>query len=156
MSQHTATVEWQRGDAVFTDRHYSRVHTWTFDGGTVVPATAAPSNVRPQYSRPDAVDPEEAFVAALSSCHMLWFLDIAARRGFTVDSYRDEAVGTMGKDTSGRTAITDVLLRPAIVFAGGKQPTREELAEMHDAAHDECFIANSVKSTVRVESPDAA
>jgi organic hydroperoxide reductase OsmC/OhrA len=151
MAQHTAVVAWERGDAAFTDKRYSRAHRWTFDGGATVPASSSPHSVPVPYSDPTAVDPEEAFVAALSSCHMLWFLAIAAARGFTVDSYRDEAVGTMARDVSGRVAMTRVVLRPHVLFRGTSVPSLEEVREMHDAAHHECFLANSVRTEVVVE-----
>jgi len=121
-----------------------------FDGGIEVPASSSPHVVPVPLSAANAVDPEEAFVAALSSCHMLWFLSIAAKRGFVVDSYRDEAVGVMGKDADGRRAITTVTLRPAVEYAG-KAPSREEAAAMHAESHDLCFIANSVKTEVGCE-----
>jgi organic hydroperoxide reductase OsmC/OhrA len=152
MSRHTATVSWERAGARFTDNRYSRAHRWRFDGGVDVPASASPHVVREPLSDPAGIDPEEAFVAALSSCHMLWFLSIAAGRGFVVDSYRDEAEGTMGKNAEGRTAMTRVVLRPSIVFSG-PAPDAAALAEIHERAHHECFIANSVTTVVTVESP---
>jgi organic hydroperoxide reductase OsmC/OhrA len=151
MSDHTATIEWSRGDAAFTDKRYSRAHTWRFDGGTVVPGSSSPHSVPLPWSDPGAVDPEEAFVASVSSCHMLWFLSIAAQRGFRVDSYRDEAVGTMAPDAEGRVAITRVLLRPAVAFSGDRLPDRATCEAMHHAAHDACFIANSVRSQIVCE-----
>jgi organic hydroperoxide reductase OsmC/OhrA len=154
MSAYTVTVQWQRGAAAFTDNRYSRAHTWTFDGGVVVPASSSPSVVRPPYSNAQAVDPEEAFVASLSSCHMLWFLSIAAGKRFCVDSYVDAAVGVMSKNAAGKLAMTRVTLRPQISFAGERLPTRDEIAAMHHEAHAECFIANSVTTDVRVEPDD--
>ena len=150
MSDHFATVLWQRGEQPFSDRRYSRRHEMHFDGGAVVPGSSSPHSVREPYSDASAVDPEEAFVAALSSCHMLWFLSIAARRGFCVDDYRDAAEGVMARNAAGRLAMTLVTLRPAARF-GGRQPTPAELHAMHHEAHEECFIANSVKTEVRCE-----
>lgn len=154
MSQHAATVAWKRGGAAFTDRRYSRAHSWTFDGGSVVRASSSPSVVPEPLSDATAVDPEEAFVAALASCHMLWFLALAAERGWVVESYRDEAVGQLGQDAEGRLAMTTVDLRPAVVFAG-PGPTAEELAETHHRAHERCFLASSVKTRVRCTPVDA-
>ncbi len=152
MSEHlyTATTVWQRGDQPFTDRRYSRRHDIHFDGGHVMPASSSPMSVRVPYSDPAGVDPEEAFVGSISSCHMLWFLDIACRAGWVVDVYRDEAVGVMDRNAEGRVAVTRVTLRPAVRFSG-RQPTREELDHLHHQAHEECFIANSVRSEVRCE-----
>ena len=151
MSDHFASARWQRGDQPFSDRRYSRHHELHFDGGAVVPASSSPHSVRVPFSDPAAVDPEEAFVAALSSCHLLWFLDIACRAGWVVDDYRDDAVGTMAKDERGRTAITVVTLRPAVRFGGDRRPDAAEIARLHHAAHEECFIANSVRSEGRCE-----
>ena len=152
MHSHTATVEWRRGDQVFTDRRYSRVHEWRFDGGAVVPGSPAPSSVAPPLSDPAAVDPEEALVAAVSSCHMLFFLAYAARDGFTVDSYVDEAEGILDRGDRGKTAITAVTLRPRIVWSGEKTPSGDEIDALHHRAHEDCFIANSIRALVRVES----
>ena len=151
MAHHTATIRWQRGDANFLDRRYSRAHTWAFDGGAVVPASSSPEVVPLPMSDAAGVDPEEAFVAALSSCHMLWFLDLACRAGWCVDDYRDEARGLMGRNAAGRVAIVRVTLRPAVRFCGERLPTPAELDKLHHHAHQECFIANSVSSDVRVE-----
>ena len=150
-STHTAEVEWQRGDAVFTDQRYRRRHAWRFDGGAEVVASSSPHSVRVPFSDPSAVDPEEAFVASIASCHMLWFLSIAAQRGFVVDRYRDAAVGVMGPDAEGRVAVTEVTLRPGTAFAGARVPSDDELHAMHHAAHEVCFIANSVKTAIRCE-----
>ena len=151
MSEYTVTVTWERGEQRFTDNRYSRGHTWAFDGGVQIPASSSPHAVPLPYSKADAVDPEEAFVASLSSCHMLWFLSIAAKRGFCVDSYADDAVGLMEKNPSGRLAMTRVTLRPKAIFSGERLPTAAELQAMHHEAHEECFIANSVKTDVRCE-----
>jgi len=151
MSEHTARITWQRGDAAFTDNRYSRGHQWAFDGGVEVPASSSPHAVRLPYSVEAAVDPEEAFVASLSSCHMLTFLYLAAKAGLRVDSYDDHAAGVMGKDAGGKMAVTRVTLRPAIKFSGDRQPTSEELQQLHHRAHEECFIASSVKTVVTCE-----
>ena len=151
MSEYTAVVVWSRDGAAFTDNRYSRGHRWLFDGGVEVPASSSPTVVPLPLSVAAAVDPEEAFVASLSSCHMLWFLSIAAKRALLVDSYRDEAAGKMGKDQSGKVAVTRVTLRPEVHFGGDKQPTADEVVAMHHEAHEKCFIANSVKTDVRVE-----
>ena len=151
MSVYLATISWQRGAAPFTDNKYSRAHTWTFDGGIEVPASSSPSVVKEPYSNAQAVDPEEAFVASLSSCHMLWFLSIAAQRGFCVDRYLDAASGVMSRNAAGKLAMTRVTLRPDVAFAGARLPTRAEIVAMHHAAHDECFIANSVTTDVACE-----
>jgi organic hydroperoxide reductase OsmC/OhrA len=149
---HTATVRWQRDDAVFSDRRYSRGHVWSFDGGTEVKASASPLIVRAPLSDPNAVDPEEAFVASVSSCHMLFFLDYAAQANFVVDSYEDTATGTMGKNEAGKDFVAHILLAPRIRFSGTKHPTPEELAALHHRAHDDCFIANSVKTKIEVRN----
>ena len=151
MSAHTVTVRWQRGEQPFTDNRYSRSHTWTFDGGVVVPASSSPHVVPLPYSRSDAVDPEEAFVASVSSCHMLWFLSLARERHFCIDSYSDDATGVMAKDTSGKLAMTLVTLRPNAIFAADRLPTKDEIAALHHQAHAECFIASSVKTEIRCE-----
>lgn len=150
MSEYIATISWQRNGAVFTDNKYSRAHQWKFDGGVTVPGSSSPHVVRLPFSDPSAVDPEEAFVASLSSCHMLTFLYIAAKRGFVVDSYEDQALGVMAKNGVGKLAMTVVTLRPKIVFSG-REPTSEESDSMHHQAHEECFIASSVKTDVRCE-----
>ncbi len=151
MSEYVASLRWHRGDQPFSDRRYSRRHEMHFDGGAVVPASSSPHSVRVPFSDPAAVDPEEAFVAALSSCHLLWFLDIACRAGWIVDDYRDDAVGVMARDERGRLAITEVTLRPTVRFGGDRRPDAAEIARLHHAAHEECFIANSVRSEVRCE-----
>jgi organic hydroperoxide reductase OsmC/OhrA len=150
MSEHKATIHWQRTGPDFLKGGYSREHTWTFDGGTVVPASASPSVVPAPWSNPLAVDPEEAFVASISSCHMLTFVYLASRQGFQVDSYHDEAVGRMTKNEKGVAWVGSVSLNPQIVYGGGKAPTPDELVELHHQAHEQCFIANSVKTEVTV------
>lgn len=151
MAEHTAEIRWHRNGAAFTDQRYSRVHLWRFDGGVEVTASSSPHVVPLPYSDAAAVDPEEAFVASLASCHMLFFLSIAARRGFVVESYRDEAVGALEKDRSGKLAMTHVTLRPEARFASDHRPSPDELAAMHHEAHESCFLARSVKTEVRTE-----
>jgi organic hydroperoxide reductase OsmC/OhrA len=150
-SLHTARIRWQRGDARFSDRRYPRAHTWSFDGGLTVPASSSPHVVPVPMSDASAVDPEEAFVAALASCHMLWFLDVAGRAGFVVDDYEDAAEGTMGRDAAGREVVATVVLRPRTRFAGERRPDAAALAALHHAAHEACFLANSVRSEIRCE-----
>lgn len=151
MSQYTVTVEWQRNDAAFTDNRYSRGHYWDFDGGIQVRASASPNVVPLPLSVAEAVDPEEAFVAALASCHMLWFLSVAASQGFVVESYRDEATGVLARNSEGKLAMTRVTLRPRVMFAGEKMPSAAQHERMHHEAHEQCFIAGSVKTDVRCE-----
>ncbi len=151
MGQYQATVLWERSGAVFTDNRYSRSHRWRFDGGVEIPASSSPHVVPVPLSIEAAVDPEEAFVASLSSCHMLWFLSIAAKRGFVVDHYSDEAIGHMAKNGEGRLAMTQVILRPRAQFVGEPIPDDADVRAMHHEAHEECFIANSVKTDVRCE-----
>jgi len=152
MSQHTAVIRWERNGAAFTDNRYSRGHSWSFDGGIEVRASASPHVVPPPLSVAEAVDPEEAFVAALASCHMLWFLSIAAKQGFVVESYRDEAMGVMAKGSDGKLAMTQVTLRPRVVFSEAKRPSAVQHEAMHHEAHEKCFIANSVKTDMRCEA----
>lgn len=151
MSSYTATVRWNRraGDA-FTDGRYSRAHEWVFDGGAIVPASPSPHIVPPPMSDLAGVDPEEAFIASLSSCHMLFYLDFARRAGLVIDSYVDEAEGTLKKGEDGRMAMTRVTLRPSISW-GSEVPSAETVAELHHKAHEACFISNSVKTEVIVE-----
>ncbi|MDJ0958945.1 MAG: OsmC family protein [Arenicellales bacterium] len=150
MSEYYATVAWQRGDQAFGDNKYSRGHTWQFDGGLTIPASPSPHVVPAPMSVEENVDPEEAFVASLSSCHMLFFLSIAAKKGFVVDEYVDHAVGILAKNALGKMAMIKVTLRPNIIYSGDKQPTNEEQDNMHHQAHDLCFIANSVTTEVEV------
>ncbi len=152
MATHTASVIWERPEgAKFTDNRYSRAHRWEFDGGAVVPASAAPAVVPVPMSDPAGVDPEEAFIASLSSCHMLYFLFFAAKAGFVVDAYRDAAVGHMEKNADGGQWMSRVVLAPQIAFSGESTPDAAKLAALHDQAHHACFIANSVKTVVTVE-----
>jgi organic hydroperoxide reductase OsmC/OhrA len=151
MSEHTATVAWQRGTDTFEKGRYSRVHEWRFDGGAVVPASASPHVVPAPWSDATAVDPEEAFVAALSSCHMLWFLSLTAAKGFIVDSYSDDAVGHMHEIAPGKLAVTEVTLRPRVVFDPSHAAQRMQVDALHHAAHEHCFLANSVKTQITIE-----
>lgn len=152
MSKYTAVISWQRAtDEPFTDNKYSRGHSWTFDGGLSVPASSAPQVVPVPHSIEANVDPEEAFVASLSSCHMLWFLYLAADQGYVVDSYYDDAEGIMGKNSERKLAMLTVTLRPKIAFGNATPVSPETLAELHHQAHEKCFIANSVKTEVAVE-----
>ena len=151
MSTYTATIRWSRtGDGEFTKGQYSRAHEWAFDGGVVVPAGPSPHIVPEPWGNPTGVDPEEAFVASLSSCHMLFFVDFARRAGLTLDDYVDEAEGVMEKRADGKMAMTVVTLRPRLSWSG-EPPNAEKLAELHHKAHEACFIANSVTTEVRIE-----
>lgn len=148
---YTAETIWERGEQVFSDNKYSRQHLLRFDGGIEVPGSASPRVVPLPMSVEAAVDPEEAFVSAISSCHMLWFLGIAAERGHVVDRYHDQAEGLMKRNAQGKVAVTHVTLRPLIVFSGNQRPTPDNIANMHHEAHEACFIANSVKTEIVVE-----
>ncbi len=152
MSQYFAKVNWSRSnDENYIDNKYSRGHEWNFDGGATVQASSSPHIVPLPYSVEENVDPEEAFIASLSSCHMLFFLSVAAKRRYVVDSYVDNAVGIMGKDEGGKVAMTKVTLRPHVQFSGEKKPTIEQLEKMHHQSHEQCFIANSVKTEIITE-----
>ena len=155
MSEYGAVIRWQKAeDEAFSDNQYSRGHTWEFDGGITVPASSSPHVVPLPFSVEANVDPEEAFIAALSSCHMLTFLGIAAKQKYVIDSYVDDAVGVLEEDESGRSSVTKVTLRPDIVFSGIKIPTAKQLDKLHHLAHKNCFIANSVKTEIVVEMRD--
>ncbi|MGH8805824.1 MAG: OsmC family protein [Polaromonas sp.] len=151
MATYTAEVLWLRNDGDFLGNRYSRQHLLRFDGGLEVPGSSSPHVVPVPMSDASALDPEEAFVSSLSSCHMLWFLSIAAKRKFCVDRYFDAATGVMEKNAAGKIAMTVVTLRPDVTFSGERQPTRAELDQLHHEAHEACFIANSVKTEVRCE-----
>lgn len=151
MSNYSAVIAWSRGTQPFSDHRYSRLHEWRFDGGVVVPGSSSPQVVPFPMSDASAVDPEEAFVASLSSCHLLWFLDLAARAGWVVDDYRDAAQGVLARNPQGQLAMTVVTLRPQVRFAGQRQPDAAEISRLHEAAHQACFIANSVKTELRCE-----
>lgn len=151
MHTYEAKVSWTRGASEkFTDNRYSRAHQWTFDSGITVRASSSPSVVPLPLSVADAVDPEEALVASTSSCHMLYFLFFAAKRGFVVESYVDNAAGVLEKNAAGKMFMSRITLRPAIAFAGAT-PSPADLDALHHAAHEECFIANSLKSEIVVE-----
>jgi organic hydroperoxide reductase OsmC/OhrA len=150
MAEYQATISWE-ADGQFRSGQYSRRHMIRFDGGAEVVGSSSPHVVRVPLSDPAGVDPEEALVASASACHMLWFLSLAQSAGFDVASYRDEAVGVMGKDERGRIAFTRIALRPTIVFAG-TEPTPDEMAGLHEEAHDRCFIANSLRTPIVVEA----
>ncbi|UTV29134.1 OsmC family protein [Photobacterium atrarenae] len=153
MTEFNASIEWQRGEKeAFSDNQFSRGHTWAFDGGVQVSASSSPHVVPIPYSIAESVDPEEAFIAALSSCHMLTFLAIAAKKKFVIDTYRDIATGVLEQDRAGKSSVTRVTLRPNITFSGQKQPTTQQLDKMHHLAHQNCFIANSVKTRITIEA----
>ena len=152
MSEYYAEVKWfRRKNETYIDNKYSRGHLWKFDGGEIVKASSSSHVVPLPYSVEENVDPEEAFVASLSSCHMLFFLSIAAKRKYVVDSYIDNAVGIMEEDEHKNISMTKVTLRPKVIFSGDKQPTMEQLEKIHHQSHDQCFIANSVKTEVVTE-----
>lgn len=147
-NQYFAKIVWNSDGTVFQNGKYSREHLWIFDGGIEVKASSSPHVVPLPFSVENAVDPEEAFVASISSCHMLWFLSIAAKKGFSVESYTDESSGIMGKNTEGKVAMLSVTLRPEVTFSGQHLPTHDVIAAMHETAHSECFIASSVKTEI--------
>lgn len=151
---YTATVLWQRGEQPFTDGRYSRAHLLRFDGGVEVPGSSSPLVVRVPLSRTDAVDPEEALVASASSCHMLFFLDFARRGGFRVDRYEDAAEGVMAPNAAGKLYVAKITLKPQVTFSGAKQPTAADIADLHHRSHEECFIANSLRSEIVIEAPE--
>ena len=151
MSVHRATISWTTDGGDFAKRRYSRVHTVAFDHGAEVVGSASTSVVPKPFAIDEAVDPEAMLTASLSACHMLTFLDVAARAGFQISAYRDEAEGKLGKMASGRIGVPKVVLHPQITWAGDRQPTPGELADLHHKAHDACFISNSVTTEVVVE-----
>jgi len=150
MSEHKATIKWQRSSPDFLKGKYSREHTWTFDGGVTVPASASPAVVPAPWSNPAGIDPEEAFVASISSCHMLTFLHLACKAGFQIDSYEDEAVGKVAKNEKGVPWVSSVALHPKIIYSGEKSPAPADEERLHHLAHEQCFIANSVKTEIVV------
>jgi organic hydroperoxide reductase OsmC/OhrA len=150
MASHKATILWTGDGADFTKGRFSRAHRWSFDGGITIEGSSSPSVVPVPLSKAEAVDPEEAFVASLASCHMLTFLYHAARKGFTVTRYEDQAEGTLAKNDKGKFYVAKVVLSPKIAFGGDKQPSAAELADLHHQAHEDCFIANSVITEVVV------
>jgi organic hydroperoxide reductase OsmC/OhrA len=151
MSAHLATIHWEHSRGEFLKGAYTREHTWTFDGGATVTASASPAAVPKPYVNEAGVDPEEAFVASIASCHMLTFLFVAYRAGFEVSRYDDTAVGQMTKNERGVPWVSSVVLRPRIVYAGDKRPSRADEDRLHHLAHEQCFIANSVKTEITVE-----
>lgn len=151
MSNYNACVHWQRNKDMFPSNAYSRSHKWIFDGGTEVLASASPHIVPAPWSDSNYVDPEQALVASLASCHMLFFLSIASERSFQIDSYTDEAVGTLARDSEGKISMTEVTLRPKVKFSGENLPDKDDIDAIHHSAHEQCFIANSVKSTIKIE-----
>jgi len=153
MSEYRVSIEWKRTGQNFAQGRYSREHTWSFDGGASVPASASPHVVPAPWSNPTGVDPEEAFVAAIASCHMLTFLWLASREGLVVDAYQDRAVGIMSKNESGVPWVSQVTLHPRITWSGEKVPSSSDLDRLHHRAHEECYIANSVKTEVKVAEP---
>lgn len=151
MSLHAATVDWSLGDGDFAAGRYSRLHSLTFEGGVTVAGSASPAVVPAPWSSAEAVDPEAAFTAALSACHMLTFLDLARRAGWVIAAYRDEAEGCLARVARGKMAVTRVVLRPAITWSGDRRPTSDQITALHHTAHEQCFIANSVTTEVVVE-----
>ena len=151
MTDYHASVRWERAGATYTDNRYRRAHTWTFDEGLEVPASSSPHSVPLPLSEARAVDPEEALVAAVSSCHMLWFLSLAAKRGLVVERYEDQPVGTLGRNAKGREAITLITLRPRITFGSDVSPSADEISALHHESHELCCLAHSVTADVRCE-----
>jgi organic hydroperoxide reductase OsmC/OhrA len=154
MSEHTARIDWQHTEGEFLKGRFSRKHTWTFDGGLSVPASASPQVVPAPLADPSGIDPEEAFVASLASCHMLTFLFLAYRGEFAVSSYTDDAVGFVEKNAEGTPWVSRVVLNPKVEFSGDSQPDDAELQELHESAHRQCFISNSVRTEVTVRPVD--
>jgi organic hydroperoxide reductase OsmC/OhrA len=152
MSEHRATVRWEQSGGPFAKRQYSRAHSWSFDGGVTVRAAASPSAVPAQFTDSSAVDPEEAYVAAIASCHMLSFLPLAAMAGLEVLRYEDDAVGKMSKNERGKLWVSEVELHPRITWGEGEAPSAEQEAELHHRAHEDCYIASSVRTEIRVRS----
>ncbi|MBT3531258.1 MAG: peroxiredoxin [Gammaproteobacteria bacterium] len=150
MSNYTATIEWNRNGEDFINNKYSRAHQWKFDGGAELTATASPHIVPAPWTAEEHIDPEEAFVASLSSCHMLFFLSFASRDGFQIDSYIDKPSGLMSKNSNGKTSMTRVVISPEVVYSGDKRPTKEVEKSLHHLAHENCFIANSVNTEIEI------
>lgn len=152
MSKYFAKISWQKANnETFSDNQYSRGHQWTFDGGATIPASSSPHIVPLPYSVEANVDPEEAFVASLSSCHMLFFLSIAAKRRYVIESYNDDAIGLMETDSNKKQSMTLVTLKPIVKFIGDRMPTIDQISKMHHQAHEQCFIANSVKTKIVID-----
>lgn len=154
MGNYIATIRWKNAGPDFLKGKFSREHTWSFDGGVTVPASPSPHVVPAPWSNPAGVDPEEAFVASVSSCHMLTLLWLAGRQGFQADSYEDTAVGVMSKNERGAMWVSQITLRPKIQWSGAKIPTPTDLDSLHHHAHEQCFIANSVKTEIKVGAPE--
>ena len=150
MSTYTANIIWKRESQEFIDNRYSRAHTWVFDGGCGVPASSSPHIVPLPYSVEENVDPEEAFIASLSSCHMLFFLSIAAKKKLVIDSYDDNVEGVLEKGEDGLVAMTRVILNPTIIYSG-KKPPEDVIRKIHHLAHEQCFLANSVKTIITIK-----
>ena len=155
MSHHKASLSWKCKGPAYLKGQYSREHTWTFDGGLSVPGSSSPSVVPTPWSNPSGIDPEEAFVASIASCHLLTFLYVAGKAGFQVDSYADDAIGEMSKNDKGIPWVSLVTLHPRIVYGGEREPTDAEIEHLHHLAHEQCYIANSVKTEVRVSRETA-
>lgn len=151
-AKYSAKISWTRDGSAFSDNLYSRAHVWGFDGGVQVPASSSPHSVPIPLSDPANVDPEEAFIASVSSCHMLWFLAIAAKKRFVVDNYVDEAIGVMEKNQHGKLAMTHITLHPSIAFIADHLPTDLQVQQMHELAHENCYIANSIHTLITIES----
>lgn len=151
MTTHTATVRWERGDQPFVDGKYSRGHEIAFDGGVSIRGSSDPATIRPPLSVVEAADPEEMTVAALASCHMLFFLSFAKKAGFRIDSYEDQPVGTLDQGADGKTWLTQITLRPRVMFSGDVTPDAAELQLLHHHAHEACYVGNSLRSEIRVE-----
>ncbi len=154
MHKYVAFISWNRNGGAFRDNRYSRVHEWRFGCGIALTASASPQVVPPPMSSAEAVDPEEALIAAASSCHLLSFLYVAAREGYIVDTYTDDAYGLLERVDRRKMAVTRIVLRPIVAFSGEKLPTPEDLAHLHHLAHEECYIANSLKTEIVVEAAE--
>lgn len=148
-----ATIRWEDSGGAFNRQRYSRAHTWSFDGGAEIAASSSPDIVPVPMSDASAVDPEEALIASVASCHMLWFLSLAAKEGFVVREYRDDPVGEMRKNSTGKLFIAVVTLRPRVVWdSNADDPDTDQIQQLHDQAHQECFIANSIHAEIRIET----
>lgn len=150
MPNYKATIHWKRSGAKFLDHKYQRRHTWTFDSGLTMTAAASPHIVGESYTDPSAIDPEEAFTASVASCHMLWFLSLAAGRGFVVNNYMDNSQGVLEKNSEGKLAMTKVIIRPVVTFETERMPSQNDFLGLHRQAHSKCFIANSIKSDIEI------
>ncbi len=151
MGEYTAEIEWGRRGSVFIDNKYSRAHTWRFDGGLTLPASSSPLSVRVPLSDPSGIDPEEALLASVASCHMLWFLSLAAKAGYAVERYVDAPVGRAARNAGGKEWLDRVVLKPNVEFCGARPPLEADVHGLHEAAHEECLIANSLRALVVIE-----